>query len=545
MSVVQVFELKLNIDKKTNSEKIIVTANDNVKILAELMQGKSPFPLLPEYIFRLVSKPKGRNAVIRDLVVEDGKVVIPLNHSETGYQVPIECVVQVFDEEGNRISSAKFDVVVLSDFTTGSNVSPSGNATFTIVNEEEFNRVSSMINEVEEARGKEESINARFDSVTSQLAKEQISANTIILLGDSITAQHVHTVGGTWGYSARGFFTWANVLLRHRFDVLAIKGVGGQRTDQILSRIYTDVVNHNPKPKWCLVEAGVNDIGQKVSAETIILNLLQMYTILNENGIKVIATTVTPTTSAATQEQLKTLFKVNSWIKRYCFSNSGVILCDWNGALTNPSTGLPIDSVMSDGVHPSIYGASIMGKVLFDSLKNITPEIDLLINSNFEDNILANGMLEGNVNGLATGWSTYLTSGTLPTASKVSRTDLRQGEWQQLSFTDSEFSFGAHNQNVGVDWEIGDVVFAQCEFETDDNWVDVTTFNLAMEFGGATPTGDLSSSSNSRTVFIRPESGVLRTPAFAVPEGTTRILFRLNLKGTGTIRIAKCQISKA
>lgn len=375
--------------------------------------------------------------------------------------------------------------------------------------------------------------------------KTTIPANTIIILGDSITAQHIYNdIGGVWSTSSRGYFSWANVLLRHRFKLLAVKGVGGQRSDQILARVESDIINNNPKPRWCLVEAGVNDIGQGVSRDAIIENLQQIYSKLINKGIKVIATTITPTTSANTQERLETLNLVNRWIKIYCQANSDIVLCDWHGVLTNPSTGLPITGVMTDGVHPNVNGASLMGKALFDTLKNITPNVDLLINTNFEKNLIPNGMMTGNNAGVATGWTIYTDAGTT-TPSKVTRTDGLQGEWQQIVGTGATCNLHNQNQNVGVDWNFGDKVFGQCEFETDNDWSNVTNFGLQIIFTGtAASSGDLISAGSDEMIFLRPSSGVLRTPEVVIPTGTTKIQFKVYFKGTGTIRLAKCQLGK-
>lgn len=186
MGVVQQFKLDLNINKNSSPEKIIVTANDNVEILVTLKEGRVNFPLLPEYTYKLVSKPRNKPVTIKDLEVRDGEIVAPLNHSETGYQLPVECIVQVFDDEGNRITSNKFDVVVLSDLTTGSNVSPSGNANFKIVDEEEFNKIINVTEELQVIKENETVFNDKLQSLDLQIIDVVINVKNFGAKGDGV-----------------------------------------------------------------------------------------------------------------------------------------------------------------------------------------------------------------------------------------------------------------------------------------------------------------------------------------------------------------------
>jgi len=119
-----------------------------------------------------------------------------LNHSETGYQLPVQCIVQVFDDEGNRITSTKFDVVVLSDLTTGSNVSPSGNATFTIVNEEEFKRIANVIDDIENIVGDSDSLSARLVEIDTKIAEEVEKTIPVINQFDDFLPVTVNILAG-------------------------------------------------------------------------------------------------------------------------------------------------------------------------------------------------------------------------------------------------------------------------------------------------------------------------------------------------------------
>ena len=95
-----------------------------------------------------------------------------------------------------------------------------------------------------------EVLEAKIDANSSQmadLAKMQFKKeNTFVLIGDSLTAINgmgdyivTETANGIdyYEFSGNGFFSWANILLKQKMKMLMNLGVGGERTDEILSRI--------------------------------------------------------------------------------------------------------------------------------------------------------------------------------------------------------------------------------------------------------------------------------------------------------------------
>lgn len=126
--------------------------------------------------------------------------------------------------------------------------------------------------------------------------------NTIVLLGDSITNQN----NVNQHLSDRGYFTWANILLGQAFKVLYNAGIGGQRTDQFLTRLVSDVFAY--KPAWCFVLGGTNDIVQGRDADTIFANLTAIYQRLQAANIRVIASTVPPSVGMDTTAKKKKRF---------------------------------------------------------------------------------------------------------------------------------------------------------------------------------------------------------------------------------------------
>lgn len=92
---------------------------------------------------------------------------------------------------------------------------------------------------------------------------------------------------------------------------------------------------------------------------------------------------------------------------------------------------------------------------------------------------------------------------------------------------------------------VGDVIQAYCEFETDDDWSNVLDFSLkCICSGGGGQLSNLMVATVDQTTFLRPTSGVMCTPAFAIPSGTHDLYFKVTFQGTGTFRFGRCGLIK-
>ena len=193
---------------------------------------------------------------------------------------------------------------------------------------------------------------------------------TIVALGDSTTA-------GTPGYkspleappngSGNVESQYAYWLMQAHPDwQLLNRGVNGERSDQIRGRFARDAAQ--ARPAVVVVIAGVNDVYQGRSAESVQRELEAMYTAARTAKIVVVAGTIIPF-NVASADQNARMRAVNDWIRAYADAHGGsVVFCDTRAAVAAP--GRP-DRLLSspDDLHPSPDGYKLMAAALEPAIK--------------------------------------------------------------------------------------------------------------------------------------------------------------------------------
>jgi len=192
---------------------------------------------------------------------------------------------------------------------------------------------------------------------------------TIVALGDSTTA-------GTPGFaspieappdgSGDAESQYAYWLMRAHPDWRVLnRGVNGERTDQIRLRFTRDVIQ--ARPDLVIIVAGVNDIYQGRTAESVQAELLSMYSAARDAGIPIVAGSILPY-NTATPEQNGRMHAVNAWIRDDGSRQTGLIFCDTRAAVAMP--GRP-DLLASspDDIHPSPDGYRLMALALIPAIE--------------------------------------------------------------------------------------------------------------------------------------------------------------------------------
>ena len=117
-----------------------------------------------------------------------------------------------------------------------------------------------------------------------------------------------------------------------------------------------------------MIIAGVNDVYQGRSAESVERELEAMYDAARAAKIVVVAGSIIPF-NTATPDQNARMHAVNDWIRAYAARHAaGVVFCDTRAAVAAP--GQPDRLVSSpDDLHPSPDGYKLMAVALEPAIK--------------------------------------------------------------------------------------------------------------------------------------------------------------------------------
>jgi lysophospholipase L1-like esterase len=186
------------------------------------------------------------------------------------------------------------------------------------------------------------SMHCRYQQANA--ADVEKGAVDVVMMGDSITEG--------WQGGDPAFF---------RLGIVN-RGIGGQTSQQMLTRFYPDVVRL--KPKLVHIMAGTNDIAGNTGPNELAQykdNITAMVDIAKANGIRVILGSVPPTNRMAWKPEVTPapwVAQMNAWLRDFAHQRNiqyvdyHTMLVGAEGAL-NPQYG-------SDGVHPDAKGYAVM-----------------------------------------------------------------------------------------------------------------------------------------------------------------------------------------
>lgn len=204
-----------------------------------------------------------------------------------------------------------------------------------------------------------------FSGISCSSADAQI---TILAMGDSTTAgtprfrSPVEAPPDGSGDERSQYTYWAGK--RYPQWLLLNRGVNGERSDQILRRLKSDLSALHPQ--IVIVLAGVNDLYQGYSPESVQRNLEAIYRHASREGVRVMACTILPY-NGASPSVLAGMQQVNQWIQKSC-SESGFGFCDLYSVMQDPFRAGNLIST-EDGFHPDVKGYRRMGEAVADCLQ--------------------------------------------------------------------------------------------------------------------------------------------------------------------------------
>lgn len=190
------------------------------------------------------------------------------------------------------------------------------------------------------------------------------AAILIVALGDSTTAgtpffqSPLEAAPDGSGFRSAPFP--ARMMQVHPDWTVFNRGVNGERSDQIAARFDRDVITANPQ--FVVIIAGVNDVYQGRSAESVTTQLKMMYDKARATKITVIAGSIVPF-NTATPDQNARMHAINEWIRAEAGRDNNITFVDTRKAAARPDN---IDLLASspDGLHPSVAGYHRMGDVI-------------------------------------------------------------------------------------------------------------------------------------------------------------------------------------
>jgi lysophospholipase L1-like esterase len=142
------------------------------------------------------------------------------------------------------------------------------------------------------------------------------------------------------------------------------RGVDGERTDEIAARFDHDVLDR--RPHAVVIVAGVNDVYQGRSAESVIKQLRSLYNRAGAEKIPVLAGSILPF-NTATAAQNEAMHEINAWIESEAKKDPNLWFADTRSAVASPDDPDKLAS-SADDLHPDIAGyrkmAQAMGPVL-------------------------------------------------------------------------------------------------------------------------------------------------------------------------------------
>lgn len=188
----------------------------------------------------------------------------------------------------------------------------------------------------------------RYHADDLRLEAQGPVAGRVVFLGDSIT--------DIW--KLENFFPAKPYVNR---------GISGQTTEQMLVRMFPDVIDLHPAA--LIILAGTNDIAANTGPETAAMveeNLEAMTELAQAHGIKVILCSLTPVSDYTKYQQTQSrppsdILALNRWLRAYA-AQVHAVYCDYYGA-TVDAQGRFRAGFSDDGLHPNPRGFALMAPV--------------------------------------------------------------------------------------------------------------------------------------------------------------------------------------
>jgi lysophospholipase L1-like esterase len=190
------------------------------------------------------------------------------------------------------------------------------------------------------------------------------AAVLIVALGDSTTAgtpafkSPIEAPPNGAGNEQSPYAYW--LTKAHPDWTVLNRGVNGERSDQIAARFDRDVLAN--RPRVVVIIAGVNDVYQGRSVESVTAQLKAMYAKAAAAKIPVVAGAIVPY-NTATPEQNAKMHAINDWIRSEAAREPNVTFADTRKAAARPDN-IDLLAGSPDGLHPDVAGYRRMAEAI-------------------------------------------------------------------------------------------------------------------------------------------------------------------------------------
>lgn len=376
-----------------------------------------------------------------------------------------------------------------------------------------------------------------------RVLSDVVPSSLTAFLGDSITKGNGDSGGNITVFGGRSYPIIATQLAMGALRPYIVAGVIGERTDQMLDRVSSQIVNlRTPKPGRCIVLGGTNDVSQAVTPTTSLGYLEQIYRTLRGARIEPIGATIPP--YAGARQRVAWL---NAGILDLC-DRLGMICLDFHDAMVDPSTGGFRSGLDDDGTHPGPAGQRAMGAVVAAALAQLPRYVPApLVRDNADSVNLIDGgcfLTDTNADGVGEYWVNNATTGGGTVNTSLESGDINiLGNWQVMEQTVAGKKQITQTIPAGTTsprgWSVGDVLEFHC------------LIAATVESGELDPAIELiaSGAGVSYAPVYAQSADVTRGyvyQRFTVPSGTTSLLCRLTSSvssaGTGTFKVAQATL---
>lgn len=360
----------------------------------------------------------------------------------------------------------------------------------------------------------------------------------VVLFGDSLTAQNTPCIEDVYwpkfyGDSI-GYFNWARGFCHSPLEMVANRGVGGETTAQMLSRIDEVIAD---MPDVVILCGGRNDVSQeRMSSSQSISNLTEIVNRLAAEDIQVVLMNVTPQTAVESTERILHRREINQWIAQAEQQFDNVAIVDAESAIVNfATTAMRPYMAFDGGTHWSQVAAARIGKKVGDVLNKVVPAMPYEWGDEGDSELVCANPFFTNQ---GDGWTAY--GGTVHYLPSYKH----QGNQAVITVTNASscYLFSIENKSEGrfsagdkiqlqadIEWEIDEVPdgnqsfvpYGRIRARNSNNTWDAEYYLLASASSQHVPISDAP----------RHGRGIWQTPEYTVGSNVDRLYFYVGMQG--------------